>query len=603
MNLAKTFVTQIQNIDTQLSGGKAVRLGVWFFLAPLFFFFTWVSFIDSSGLDAWQLFVIDATSLAIAFATYAVTRPIVVNRRGRFSALVLVSWHLLYIVPSEIHKGEALGVTKEWVADAPVYWLVIPTSCVIVAVWSLIANIALNWFGQARETLGQLRSVEKQIELARARVAGQISADLQSLRVQISDALTPAIEGLRERLLLQRTASAEVLLKAAADIREFCDQEVRSLSHSISGQSEVKIQLEKPKRLNAATVIVEIFKRGDVSVDAIFAVMCILAIPYASNSAGYQAVLVVSIGLVAGYLLMRPLDKRRRILFGSRGWSSFVSGLAMYLGISILGLAILNALLPLYSSLTRFVDSLWWLLPTILLLVWLILGWVVAAGSLLASTSAELKTFNDALERKHQQLLGKAAITRERVYRLLHGSVQGRLAAVSLALTAVADGEQAAQQELMAQAIEQLRLAEVELRHAFDDQSTRMRPTRKLKDVVHSWRNLMSIQLDIDPQVVASLDGFELFGTEVVSAIQEGITNAHRHSKASSVDVKLQLDELGCVKLTIENDVTDFRAPEGAQVSDGSGLGRIAVGADSVTLERGRTRAVLTAVWRMPKAD
>lgn len=597
------WFARLAEFDRQLNGARAARFGVWWFLGPLFFFFTWMSFSQSIHIPREKLAVIGLVNFAIAFISYAVTRGLVVNRGGRYSTFTLFAWYALYIVPSEVYKSIALGIPTSWSPDAPVLWLSLPTSCVVVAVWTLIANLAVNWFSQTREKLGELRSVEAQLEHQRDRVAKQILMDQEQLRLEVTQELTPAIERLSERLNKKRTQSAETLSKLAEDIRSFCDREVRLLSHKIAHAGVDQPGTSKPVRLGVLASTLEVFRRGDVSLDTLFAVMCVIAVPYSLNQSGYQAVAVVAIGLLAGYALLRVLDGMRRRTFGNVGKASFWSGLVMYLSVTAIGLITLNSLLPIYPSLAAFVNVTNWLLPVMLIFVWLILGWVVGAGRLVENISVDLARFNRELEVSNQSLISQAVAVRQRVYRILHGSVQGRLASVSLALTAMVGRDSKAQLELMEQAIEQLRLAELELKHAFDNQHDE-RPTAEiLVEITGAWRNLIDIQLQTEPDALAQLDRHAALRAEVVAAVQEGITNAHRHAAASTVKVELRHHARDNLSLVISNSAHEFMQGVESTRSDGSGLGSIAVSAAYLNFELQDGQAILTARWSIPTGD
>lgn len=598
--IARAFAAA-RGVDETLAGAKAARLQVWLFLAPLFTLFTYLAFRDPLPISAPNLLAIAAAAQALSLVTYALTRPVVVHRarlsRGsaRLSTGTLFAWYVLFSVPGELFKATALGLSPEWSAEHPVVWLSTSTSCLVAAIWTMLSNLTVNWVFAARSVLGELREVEGRLEGDRQRLQSRLAEDLQQLREQVTNALLPAIENLRLRVQAQQSVADATLLKSAAEISVFCDTEVRALSHTLAMERERSQRPQSSSRVGLVTAVTTIVRHGDVSLNRMFGVMLTLAVPYAIDSSGYQALVVTIVGLSLGFLLLRQVDPLRRRIFGSTGAGSFASALAMYLAVSALGVWLLNLGLPLYPSLWDFADTLSWLLPGILVLVWLILGFVFGADNVVRLAADRIVTANRALTIENDRLLAQASATRNQVYRLLHGSVQGRLAAVSLALTAiVAEANPAKREALLAQANEQMALAAADLRGAFEQEQPSVAAADSLAELTKAWRNLIIIEVDADPAVLKALDAKRSVREEVLSAIQEGVTNAHRHASASRVEVTLSLDE-EAVRLSIRND----GRTNGSDATDGTGLERITLGASSVKFDRGQDYAILTATWKM----
>ncbi|MDE2387050.1 MAG: hypothetical protein KGL77_05085 [Actinomycetales bacterium] len=524
------------------------------------------------------------------------------SRCGKYSTLKLFGWYALFALPSEIYKDLALGVSSQWTTEHPVIWLVVPTSCVVVAIWVTLSSLTVKWFSAARVSLGELRMVEASLSKTRLKLRTQLTNDLERLRAQVQEALVPTIETLRERLRAQSHNENSTLLKSASEIRDFCELEVRALSHQIA---ERKVSLDEPQsssRLGFLPATLTIVRNGDITLNRMFAVILSLGVPYALNSAGIQAVFVTVLGLTLGFAILRVIDPTRRRLFGNSGAASFFSALLMYLSISVVGVWLLNRLLPLYPSLWDYVDTLAWLLPAMLIFLWLILGFAFGANDVLRASIGKLRAANESLVRENQRLLGLAAATRNRIYRLLHGAIQGRLAAVSLALTAiVSETDEKRRDELMTQAIDQIALAEADLRHAFDERREDAAAQSRLDTMVAAWRNLLEIRMEMPSAAIRLFDSHELFGDQVLSAIQEGITNAHRHSHARSVSVAVTLDADGELRLSIVNDVANASVLDARE--GGTGLEQIAAGAKAFDFAIGEGAATLTAVWQVPTSQ
>ena len=588
----------LNRLDASLAGAKAARLEVWFFVGPLFVFFTWIAFRESLPISREHLLAVDLLGQLVTFATYRFTRGFVTKRAGQSSVAKLLIWYLVVSLPSELMKDYLLGIPTDWHPDRPVLWLVVPLSCMIAGIWLLFANLAVNWFSAARDSLGQLKAAEKKLKETRSQLREQLNLELEKLRTQVESTLVPEIERLRQKLRNGNHLEDSVLLTRAAEIRSFCDHEVRALGREITERREQALQGAASKRLGFLPALLIIVRNGDISLNKLFIVMLTLAIPYATNSAGYQAVLVTAIGLSAGYVILRLVDPLRRKLFGNTGVASFGSGLVMYLSISWMGVWILNLGLPLYASLWDYIDTLWWLLPVILVFVWLVLGFVFGANDVLKASIEEIAETNLKLVADNQKMQSMAVLARKRVYKLLHGSVQGRLAAVSLALTAMVDEQNnGTRQRLLHQALEQMLLAEVDLKNAFGDTQDTVSVQARIEAIVAAWRNLLRIDVHGVDQISGVLEAKSPLTDEVVNAFQEGITNAHRHSRASSLNVAFEVSAEGLLTMRLVNDVNVSVALD--KQSPGTGLEHIASGAYDLAFRSLANQAELFASWQL----
>ena len=249
---------------------------------------------------------------------------------------------------------------------------------------------------------------------------------------------------------------------------------------------------------------------------------------------------------------------------------------------------------PLYPQLVGFIEQLWLLLPLMLVFIWVVAGWTFGARELLRESEVELAESNQAVELENRRLRQQAASARARLYRLLHGSVQGRLAAVSLALTALANEETPARSaDLLEQAQQQLAAAERELAGAFDAQPGVVGVDEQWSELQSRWRNLIAISLTTSPEAWQALGANPDLAREVLAALQEGITNAYRHARADRLEIELGIedDEL---RLVMTNPVNDQQATS----TEGTGLDGIALSASTVKFDRGQDFATLTATWK-----
>lgn len=585
----------LRRLDQLLSGKKATNPKIWLFLTPLFFWFNWLCFASYFGEDVAQSVLFCLTLPTLHMVLWLALAPAIARRSGRLSPMLLLGLTALSQVPSEFLKFEWLGISWQPEPDKPFAIQVVFTSILIALAWMFLMLLTVEWFEASRARLGRLRAVRADLAGLRSQLSMRLTADLQLLRAQIAESLTPTIEQLRARL--EVASSSQKLFGLAQDIRSFCDREVRELSHQISSGVDAAQPIRPGGRQGLFATSAQVFRRGNVSLEFVAGMLLLVAAPYAINIAGYQTLILVVVGIGLGYLVARPIERlRRRLVSGSPAVVSFFSGIVMLVCVSELGLLVVRSLEPLYPNLAGFIDLLWFLLPIMLVFIWVVAGWTFGVRDLLRATELDLAESNSALETENRRLRQQASAARARLYRLLHGSVQGRLAAVSLALTALAnDATQAPSGELLEQAHAQLVAAELELAGAFDEQPEPADMDEQWRDLQARWRNLIALSLSASEPARQALANDQALARDVLAALQEGITNAYRHARAERLEIDLNTDgdEL---RLTMTNPV-EAGKPADEQTTSGTGIERIAQGAYSVKFDRGQDFATLTATW------
>lgn len=578
--------SSLQRIDAQLEGTKAASFAALGFIVPFFALLNWLSFRESIPVPREQLLLTVAVVPSLNAVMYVVLRPLLRLRCGKWSPLWLLAWYVAVNAPAEVIKVLMLGLFTEHAEYTPRPIPVLVSAVVIAVGTFMIANLASNWVIEVRRTVGRLNAVQTALIQARNQASQRLSSELMALREQVENSLIPTIDSLANRLADESTAS---------EIRDLCEGELRDLGRQITQAEPTLAAAQASARSSLFHVARSVFRLGQVSPNQLMIAISVIGITFAFNNAGWAAAALAIIGLSCGYLLVIAIDPWRRRTFGAEGWPSFISALTMYFSIAVVGAKLVNWGLPLYPELWDFIDTLEWLLPGFLVLLWFILA---SAGGAKRALNEAVELFlieNAKLESTNRQLLARSRQARESLYRLVHGSVQGRLAAVSMALNVSADGPNF--QEVRAQAAEQMEAARRDLIDAFAG-----RPSadaeggfrRRLESIAMAWRNLIAIQVSIDEQ---EFDLIESFGEPLVSdltaSVQEAITNAHRHSRASRIHVGVEVSS-DSVDLIATNDRS---APAPIAVGSGSGLQELEKSGAKVTLSHHDNATTLRVSW------
>lgn len=198
------------------------------------------------------------------------------------------------------------------------------------------------------------------------------------------------------------------------------------------------------------------------------------------------------------------------------------------------------------------------------------------------------------LEREHLQI-------QRQMSHLLHGPVQGNLAALTLALRvhAAAEHEEfsAGQREVIMRSTALIDESLRTLREILDEpERGTVDVGARLVELTRAWRGLMTITLDMPAEVLSVSRADPGLLQDALDAVEEGITNASRHGDARNLDIKIRLLVTGEVEVVLLND----GRPVSGVVSAGFGLKAIdAAGGrwSLVEVEGGRTcfNAVLPA--------
>lgn len=595
---------RLREADKALAGKRAVQPIVWLFLVPLFTFFTWMSFRQSIDAPREVLLAIGiGDALGKMLGVFAVS-PLIARRRGPNTHLILLALICASGIPVELFKINQLGIGWGFVPDRPNAWLVLVTSTLIAVTWLLLSTLTVVWFKDARAELGALHEAERELAALAGRLNELLADKLKRLQEQLDQTLRPTIESLRDKVakIADSPTSAE-LLRVSGEIRDFCDSEVRQLSHELAADPAAAVAATSRSRASFWSSFVAVWRLGDVPPRFVFWMIVILAVPYGLNDTGPQSIPLVLLGLPVGFLAIKYLDAwRRRLLNRHATWAHFWTAAAMYVLVAEISAATINLMEPLYPNLLDFIDALWWLVPLALLLIWYIAGAAFGARNLVQQTTAELLERNRQNRMANDELRARLAAARSRIYRLVHGTVQGRLAAVSLALAAVAkESDEVKRGELLRQALAQLETTTTELHAQFALSSAPIDFEEQYAQMAGGWRNLIELTLDASEDVLARLSNDPYLADELLGAIQEGITNAHRHGHAKRVDLQVLIDS-DQLELRISNPVGLGTAAE-SKGQSGSGIDGIAKTAQSVKFSRGQDLSILTATWKLNRTS
>jgi signal transduction histidine kinase len=186
----------------------------------------------------------------------------------------------------------------------------------------------------------------------------------------------------------------------------------------------------------------------------------------------------------------------------------------------------------------------------------------------------EQEQVNAQLELSVQKNELARQVVRRNVGRIMHGPIQGRLAAIRLKLHLLSDTSSNAEPVLneddTAQVLHLLEQISREIRNLGDERS---KPhTIHLNDALSAlalkWRGIMRVTFDVSHEAQRTLTDTNSLALKLVASCSEAITNASRHGYATKVEISITLSAEKSIELTV---IDDGRGVKGA-VTAGIGL-------------------------------
>lgn len=425
----------------------------------------------------------------------------------------------------------------------------------------------------------------------------RMRADVEDFATLITERLLPLID----RVEAQFGEGQQEARALAAEVREMCQVEVREVSHQLAVEPKpIRLSESLPERPTLLWALSRSFDDTRFYAGWAYLAVALLAVPMATVRAGWGgvgwmlAVLTLSAAIAmasAAVPLPKAIASGRPLLLLQLIWVLALAWFTQWL----------LRQTPYFGALNGALPPSVWLYLSLAVFVWLGLNFV--GGSLRAAEAAiaDLNADNLALAREVSRLRRAHSKVRQRQAQLLHGPVQGRLSAVSMALTMHAQEPGVGWVE---QAREQLHSARAALQEALGrdiDSAADGQPrtlAARLGAVAGEWRGLMDVMVSVDPDCESACDAEPEVADEIADAVEECLVNSvrHGHARRASVFVGCDFDVDGQV-LAVE--VTDDgQAAEATPSQAGLGGRILAAGGASREIIRTTTGTRVRIEWR-----
>ena len=387
----------------------------------------------------------------------------------------------------------------------------------------------------------------------RAEAEGYVHYQSSELARIVEGVVSPEIVRLREDVLaLDASADADRLQGIYDEIATYSNDVVRGISHEMSTPTVLPllpdVRSDSDGRLMARLI-------GSARVNAPLTLLLALLLLLAQSSWGclgvtsmaVSAFVVVtiavgSVGLI-GRLRRAPWSLAWLMMSAALGF------LAYRLVLDAGPEQCLWASTPLESATGAIVGVVLFLGLTV----------VVEASMQAAARVEMLEVTNRDLSEITGRLNHLGLVTREQVAELLHGPVQGRLAAVSLAIRLHMDslqrGEDPSLSELKRRVDHLLDETSRDLQRLGREPVDSSRDVaERLTAVVRQWQGFLDLTVDTDALVVDVLHGHPDAAERLARCLDEAVTNASRHGGARRVMARCRIEEGSLLVLDVVDD-------------------------------------------------
>lgn len=585
-----------QRVEEYLSGSNAANPWVFLILTPIMLFFGAATYVPGTGKESVFVISILLLSQLAGSAAVMIFRPVLLPKGVKKNFISRLA--LLYLIGG---LGDSLvlifALDIEWLTPGQGLsaWIVITVGSVILAAWYFMAHFALSLLITNYRTFTELQTKYAELELLTSAANNELATYRQSLQAEISSRIQIVLVNIARQLeTLNVKTDRSKLLEVSQSIREISDQDVRQLSHDLS-KSTAGIQL--PKLAGAKLNRWAFLKTGvnsSANIPWVLSVGSLMAVSLALAIGNNLTMAVVVAALVIGFFVLVVVDRIR--IRAVRSWPitlQIISAPVEYLILANLGVEVVRYFTKDLAWIQTSLDVFEVAVPVGAVVIWFLVFVIRGYADALGQRAAELLSVSATLKSSLTKLESQLSAIRRQIAKMLHGSVQGRLASVSLALTAAANSPSAEAERLLDQARKQLGLARKDLSQVFSELQDQKSFETALAEILGGWQGLIEVNLNISATTTAAIEKSK-FGEAILLAVQECITNAIRHGGANQVFIDFaQSGEI------IEMIARNSGNQDEANFEPGMGWQNMVAEAQSISLSRDNGEFSVTLLWNL----
>ncbi len=471
------------------------------------------------------------------------------------------------------------------------------TNVVLGAVFTTIilalASSGMATLADRRRQQRLLRRQQRRLLELRSRAEGYAEQQSKDLALAIATTVAPEINRLRRQVAaIGVSPSADFLTHLHAEVSDYTSSVVRSISHEIS-EPPSAVTTDRPARTSTLGQVIDLTLSARINLPIMGVAAALLFIAqFNLGCTGVPAMAVM--GFLAVTLTLGLVGQWGP--FRMRPW-----GLVWLVVATVAGFSVYRLILDTAAPRCR------WAEPgpetvaanAVSVILLLAITAIVEGARQASSSIQELHVTNDALTTATEEFNVQGNRTREQISEILHGPVQGRLAAVSFALRIhldeLARGHEPSVPDLQIRIDSLLEQAANDLdRLAHWQEASSASVVEQLEALILPWAGLVDVTLDVSDEAVSVLKDHPDAIARLVSCAEEALTNSSRHGQARHAQISVLLLGDREVTMTVEDDGI------GTSSHPHEGLGLQCITESGATWHLGNGTgggALLTATW------
>lgn len=535
----------LAELARHLSAKRAVPGWGFLIRSPLLVFFTVITFAGDPAYAFEHVLIASVLCAAVELAVLSVARPFVTRVSNKTvwpvwfaywlagelgGVLLIINLQVPFIQPG---AGVSAGV-------------ILGSSGFLAIIWHTATNLTTELLTKDLQALRELKRETITLDRLTREANSRLESEVVELKRNISERVLEILEQINTQVQrLNPNTSKSQLLSSARHVQRVCESEVRSLGHSVASQ-KFDLLVEPatlPKMLNPWGE--RKAKAQDILLrwEWVAAIGLPNALTLSLQRGGWLTASISLLLMAAGILAIKQLDNWRiRALSTKSPAVVFVLIAAEYLFMSAAAMFGLWVVGLFAVEVAHFVQAVYLTVPTVLLIIWLLVQVIQDSARRLRLFGAELSEKRELLARALEELEAKSNRARRSLGQLLHGSIQGRLASVSMALTVAAKSDSADQQEeLLMQIRKQLDLSALEVSQVVQGVESPKTTDfeSEAQELKEGWKNVVNLKINISEAALEHLHVEREQSEWVIEAMRECITNAVRHGEARTIVVEL----------------------------------------------------------------
>jgi signal transduction histidine kinase len=157
----------------------------------------------------------------------------------------------------------------------------------------------------------------------------------------------------------------------------------------------------------------------------------------------------------------------------------------------------------------------------------------------------KLEIVNQEMQAVISVLRQEAWVTKNQLAKAIHGSVQAKFLSVALR---IANSPKLSKAELAA--------AKKDIEASIDDVALSLEGraipfAKQFKTITDAWDGVVNLKLKADKATIAKVNQYPVARTCLLEVIGEAVSNAAKHSKATTMDIELQENAIGQLAVSI----------------------------------------------------